>query len=398
MLHVASGESRPVLVPTGATLGSRTPPQEPVSRPRGNPSGSWSLKAPEGAYGPVVAWTSGAAWFDALMDALSTQAGEMHRRAAHVALGTLLRVARADWLSADVATGRGVATAHETVAADLGMCGKTVQRARGLMEALGFSVTIEEGRYLTRAERAAARAAHGGRQVRAASLRALTLPKPAAVENVQLPRRGEGLKTSHLKKYFPTRASARKAAASRPLAKKPKYTIGTEPPPDAPRSVAMQRFAAGLVDGDSRDGVSRRRMPWLLNAGREGRAVHIGALCDVLAGAGVDPTRWKPRELVETIDAWHESQGRRTLAGRSHDPLRYFAWQLRMAFDPARPTPSEEIEIRRSQRAAERARQANEREEQRHRMRPDDLAEFDRISAQMRADMKAEQRARRLRQ
>ena len=397
MLHVASGESRPVLVPIGGPLGSRMPSQEPVSRPRGNSTGSWSLTAPEGAYGPVVAWTSGAAWFDALMDALSTQAGERYRRAAHVALDTLLRVARADWLSADVATGRGVATAHETVAADLGMCGKTVQRARGLMEKLGFSVTIEVGGYLSRAERAAARAAHGGHQVRAASLRALTLPKPSVVVNVQLPRRGQVLKTSHLKKNSPTRASTRKTAASRPLAKKPKYTIGAEPAPDAPRSVAMQRFAAGLVDGDSQDGISRRRMPWLLDAGRKGRAVHIGALCDVLAVAGVDPARWKPRELVETIDAWHESQGRRTLAGGSRDPLRYFAWQLRMAFDPARPTPSEEIEIRRSQRAEERAQQTQKREEQRHRIRPDDLAEFDLISAQMRADMNAERRARRLR-
>ena len=103
--------------------------QDPASRPISDRSGSWAFEAPEGAYGPIPAWTSGAAWFDALMDALATHAGEERRREAHVAAGTLLRVARADWLAADVATGRGVATANETVAADLGMSAKTVQRA-----------------------------------------------------------------------------------------------------------------------------------------------------------------------------------------------------------------------------------------------------------------------------
>ncbi|WP_344257678.1 hypothetical protein [Agromyces humatus] len=333
------------------------------------------------------------------MDALATPAGEDCRREARVAVGTLLRVARADWLAADVATGRGVATAHETVAADLGMSGKTVQRARGLMEALGFAVTVVEGRYLTTAEREAARAAHGGHQVRAASLRALTLPKPPAVENVQLPRRGEALGFSLVNENSPTRASARKSAASRPPAEKKRRSRAGRPAhPSAPRPIALQRFAAQLVDGDERDGASRRRMPWLLNAGRKGRAVHIGALCDVLAAAGVEPTRWRPREVVETIDRWHQAQGRRTLAGESRDPLRYFAWQLRMALDPTRPTPSEEVEIRHAQRAAERAERARERDAERQRMQAVDRAEFDRISAQMRADMEAARRARRRRE
>ena len=163
----------------------------------------------------------------------------------------------------------------------------------------------------------------------------------------------------------------------------------------APRPIELQQFAARLVDGDERDRDAKRRMPWLLNAGRHGRAVHIGALCDVLAGAGVDPTRWKPREVIETIDRWHQAQGRRTLAGESRDPLRYFAWQLRMAVDPAAPTPTEEAEIRRAQRADERDELAREREAERQRMRADDLAEFERISAQMRADMEASGRARR---
>lgn len=378
--------------PVVGAAGRKSAPQEPISRPNGERSGSWSLGAPEGAYGAVVAWTSGAAWFDALMDALASPAGEERRREAHVAAGTLLRVARADWLAADARTGRGVTTAHETVAIALGMSAKTVQRSRALMEALGFAVTIVEGRYLTTAEREAARATHGGHQVRAASLRALTMPKPPAVEDVHLPRRGEVVGFSPVGEKSPTRASARTTAAPRPPARRKRVRPKTEP---APRSIALQRFAARLVDGERRD-VAERRMPWLLD-GRSGRRQHIGALCDVLAGAGIDPTRWTPRELVEAIDRWHQEHARPTLAGGSRDPLRYFAWQLRQAIDPAAPTPSEEVEIRRAQRAAERAQRAAERDAERARIEAIDQEEVARVIAQMRADMEAERRTRRRR-
>ena len=309
-----------------------------------------------------------------------------------MAAGTLLRVARADWLAADAETGRGVATAHETVAAALGMSSKTVQRARALMEALGFAVTIVGGRYLTTAEREAAYAAHGGHQVRAASLRALTLPKPAAVENVHLPRRGGVLESSLVRENSPTRAHARKSAAPRPPATRKRTQRAGRPA--QPRSLELQRFAARLIDGDERElEVTRRRLPWLLD--RAGRPAHIGALCDVLSNAGIDPRRWTPRELIERIDRWHQSQGRATLAGTSRAPLAYFAWQLREAIDPAAPTPAEEVEIRRAKRDAERAELARDREAEQARMAAVDDAEVARIIAQMRADMTAERRSRR---
>ena len=56
--------------------------QGPASRPILDRPGSWASRAPEGAYGPIPAWTSGAAWFDALMDVLATPAGEEIRRQA----------------------------------------------------------------------------------------------------------------------------------------------------------------------------------------------------------------------------------------------------------------------------------------------------------------------------
>lgn len=196
---------------------------DPISGPQDAPgqlsskrSGSWSLQAPPGAYAAVPAWTSGAAWFDAVMDALRTPEGEELRRRVSIAPDTLLRIAHADMLAADADTGRGVSTAHETVAEVTGVCKKTVQRARGLLEALGLAVSIVEGRYLTVAEREAALSAHGGRQIKAASVRALTMPKRWAVENVHLPRRGDlGIKTPDLE-VKPTRASARESAAPLP--------------------------------------------------------------------------------------------------------------------------------------------------------------------------------------
>lgn len=395
MQDFAPGASRSVATPLWGARRAESAPQAPAQGPNAQRHGSWAFEAAPGAYGAVVAWTSGAAWFDALMDALATEQGEHRRREARVAGGTLLRVARADWLAADADTGRGVATAHETVAAELGMSSKTVQRARALMEALGFAVTIVEGRYLTTAEREAARAAHGGHQVRAASLRALTVPKPAPVENVHLPRRGKALEISLDRENSPTRASARKSAAPRPPAMTKRHPRAGRPA--HPRSLELQQFAARLVDGDERElAVARRRLPWLLDrAGRPDRPAHIGALCDVLSGAGIDPRRWTPRELIERIDRWHQSQGRASLVGTSRVPLAYFAWQLRQAIDPAAPTPAEEVEIRRAQRDAERAELAREREAERARMAVVDEAEVARIIAQMRAEMTAERRARR---
>jgi hypothetical protein len=354
-------------------------------RPYGECPGSWNLEAPPGAYALIPAWSSGAVWFDAVLDALSTPEGAEKRRTAKVAPDTLLRVARADWKAADALTGRGVATAHETVADALGMSAKTVQRARRLLELLGMAVTVVKGRYLTVQERKEAHAAHGGHQLRAASLRALTMPRP--VENVHLPRRGEVLKETLVSKNLPTRASARATAAARPPAltttkkNRPSRSVTTQP-----RPLELQRFAARLVDGDERD-TSPRRLPWVLRSTGGGSVRHIGTLCNVLSSAGIDPHRWRPKEVIEAIDQWHKSTGRRTLAGAAADPLRYLAWQLAQAIDPAAPTPSEQARIRSAHGDARRAEHERETAAERERMANVDHEEVARIIAQMKADV-----------
>lgn len=331
----------------------------------------------------VPAWTSGAAWFDALMDALATTEGDAVRRRVSVARDTVLRVARRDWQSADVATGRGVTTAHATIAAELGMAKKTVQRAREIIQELGYAVTVLEGSYLTKEERKAAREHHGGFQLRAASTRALTLPKPSSspstdpqsVENVHLPRRATDLKKSSFNENSPTRTGALggPAAQSKESSKK-------SPPAgriwivEKPRTLDVHQFAFMLAE----------RMPWLV------RGRHIGQLMNVLERAGVDVKRWTVQELMDAIE-----QFSRTAAltikepADQRNPLAYFAWLLRGSVDPDGPTPSESREIERLQILEEQNRFRAMVERDRERSAASDPAEVAAALARMKADAAA---------
>jgi hypothetical protein len=357
-------------------LGPQDAPGSTISKR----SGSWSLEAPPGAYAAVPAWTSGAAWFDAVMDALRTPEGEELRRRVSIAPDTLLRIAHADMLAADVDTGRGVSTAHETVAEVTGVCKKTVQRARGLLEALGLAVTVVEGRYLTVAEREAAESAHGGRQIKAASVRALTMPKRWAVENVHLPRRGDlGVKAPDLE-VKPTGASARESAAPRPPAKTTGSTRRGSSRSGWPRSIGVQRFAAGLV----------ARMRWLA----DGR--HIGQVCAMLERTGVDPDRWTIDAFMDALATGNKRAGF-TVAEPSgqRDPVAYLGWQIKNAIDPNEPTPAEEAQLRAIQARAELEARRREREAEEARWASRDQAAIDEAIAAMHEQQRAWERARR---
>lgn len=309
------------------------------------------------------------------MDALKTPEGEALRRAAKVAPATFLAVARADWGAADVATGRGVATSHETVAQQLGMSSKTVQRSRDLMAALGFAVTVAEGRYLTRAERAAARAQHGQTQTRAASLRALTLPRPRpahqAVENVQLPRRGLTLPTPYLSENSSTRARARAGAASR----QPKPTTNHQTRRSTSTRVASplehQRFAAALV----------QRLPWLA------RNRHIGSVVRMIAHTKLDVDRWSADALIDAINRHLSSRGSRPLEpGLQRNPVGYLAALIRAAVDPKEETPLERQRRSATERADRIARQIEQRRAEAERAAQINRTEVARIIEQMKCD------------
>jgi hypothetical protein len=317
------------------------------------------------------------------MDALRTPEGEEARRAAKVAPDTLLRVAYADRAAADQATGRGVATAHETVAAQLGMSAKTVQRSRQLLEALGLAVTVAEGRYLTTAERQEAQRKHGGHQVRAASTRALTMPAGAGrtpavdvppkrsrdVENVHLPSLRRVKRTSYLSDNSLTRTHSRALDATASRRQATDVREGRKAVRN-PRAIEVQRLAAALV----------ARMPWLARDG-----VHIGRLCDVIERFGLVDAGWTGATLLQEIDHRAHSFGLRpTPLVAQRRPLGYFTWLLSTTIPPGTVAPSRAAESERAARAAARA--AAERAAAERRAQIEAEAEaIDAVIAQMRA-------------
>jgi len=301
--------------------------QKQVSRVSRASLGSWTLPAPAGAYSEIPAWHSAQAWFDAVLDMLATPEGEALRRSARVSRKTLLAVAHCDRMAADQSTGRGLATAHETVARELGLSSKTVQRARFLLEDFGLAVTVVEGRYLTAQERREAAAKHGGHQLRAASTRALTIPRQLAMrssagetKNVHLPsRRRVKTKTYSLEKS-PTRAQAhaRNADAPRRRAKKNQG--------HSPRLLEDQRFAAELV----------RRMSWLVRGGR-----HIGQLVGAIARRNLSARGWTPQQLLERIDRFaHDHSIRLSSPDKLRNPVGHLLWLLDMAIPATEPAPA----------------------------------------------------------
>lgn len=278
------------------------------------------------------AWWSAQDWLTRLSVAVATPQGEAARAAAKVSRATMMAVAAVDARTADHRTGRDVQTAHATVARALGCCAKTVQRARQLMEALGFARTIELGRYLTAPERVEAHSRHGGHQLRMASDRVLTMPRIAYQhENVHLPRRGQSCGSVTSVGRTPTRADARAGGAPRPSA-----TTRKGPRP----TLAMQRLAARLA----------ARLPWLAHR-------HLWALCRTLAAVGIQPEDWTAGDLVNLLDRRNADRGLYSLAPTTQrDPLALLAHQLRDALAQVTEAPG----ARRAREAAERAQAAQQ--------------------------------------
>lgn len=336
------------LTPVSGGLGQVAAPEPPagdsvrpatISGPRG-----WQLQASEGAYAGVIAWQSRSSWFDALMDAVATDEGERVRAAARISRDTLLRVAWADAFSADGSTGRGVATSHQSVATKLGMSTKTVQRCRKLLEQLGYAVEIIRGRHLTGAERRAARETHGRFQDRAASLRALTMPRPTEpVENVHPPRRGSVKRSpgvSEMVKHQRAQAHA-----------------GEEPPPTTPpstrrppRSPLGRNYTPWPREQFDFAADFKSRIPAL-------RRFHTATICKLLHSAGIQASRWTVDALLHNLDVSATQRGGLVFAtsDRMRSPLGYVAAVLRNSIDHDAETPTEAIRRERAERAAARA-------------------------------------------
>lgn len=305
-------------------------------------NGSWHPPVADGAYAQHPAWRTRDQWLAAVAAALASTDGQGVLRCIHIEASTAMRIARADSLSADTLTGRGVATAHETVAARTGVSVSTVRRARKVLEALGFEVVVLRGRYMTKQEREQATLHHGGRQDKFASVRSLIVPREwAHVEHEHLPRRGSVSSSSHVSELLPKRERKRPraGAAPRPKASTRRGGLGRT------RPIEVQRLAARLA----------QRLPWLAQG-------HIGRLCDLLDDLGLDETTWTAQDILTALENDSIASGMFVPAAcQQRNPLGLLRTRLQRAVVPL-PSPVKRREAEKTRRAQEHAEWLAERE------------------------------------
>ncbi|AMM22763.1 hypothetical protein AX769_21730 (plasmid) [Frondihabitans sp. PAMC 28766] len=273
------------------------------------------LPVDERTYQGLRSPTSIAAWLAATETVLATSAGETHRRRISMSRKTFLKAIRAEAQFANRHTGRGVATSHETLARALGMSVSTARRARDLMIALDCAVRVVTGRYLTVQERLQATAHHGGVQLRAASVRALTIPKNMAeVTNEHLTTASRFNPAAHQLKNSPRRGKPHSEAASRPQPQRKRAKFEAEP--IQPRPLPLQKLAAALV----------YEIPWLP------RDLSVLRVQRIIYRSGFDAERFRYADLLtvwERLDSeLHQTPKN---AGDVKDPEAYLASRMKLA-------------------------------------------------------------------
>lgn len=288
---------------------------------------SVKVEAAPGAYSRVVAWQSREAFLATVAEVAESSPWRAPRRAGFVAV--LEALAK----FAEHRTGRDVAVSVAKIEKATGLSRSSVFRRLADARDAGLVVTVETGRHLYRAERAAVKAA-GRRYIRKASVRALShAPRTDTPTN---PER-VGSKPSDSLNH-----QARKTRTAK--------TTSNSKTDRKPRTLRVQRLAAD-VD---------RRLPWLT------KDRHVGALCSVLASAGVE--EWTASDVVAAVDAWHAERGWKTLAREASNALGWFSRALHRAIDDGAVSRSAAAQAEREAavlRAAERAREAAEDEARR---------------------------------
>lgn len=347
-------------------------------------------------------------WVAAVKLMLMTSVVEQKRRSERMpARATFLEFARIYASAADAETGRNVAVAHETVAKRIKYGRATVKKIVRFLTDLGLIVEVVRGQNKFSLEELAEISALGGEgQTSMASLRALTIPR--AVSSSPLLNSREVQTSSPVSNNSPTRPRARRAAAPRPQAmtrKRISPSRRRRATATCSRPLALQQFAAQLVDLSPTplpSHATNARLPkpaerglfWLLRSANHS-PIHIGALCDVLSAARIDPSAWTPRDLTDALDQWLAEHNCMPLGFTARNPLRYFAWLLSRAIDPNTLTPRQRAAAEAEQRATERAERARIAAENQRRRETTDYDEIARIIATMKADSAAQARARR---
>lgn len=283
------------------------------SAQRGN---SWAIPVEPGHCGRVPAWSGRAQWQRQVRALLNSDTGAELCKSNSVSTEATFAVAVVHAGLAETRTGRGVTAARTTIAQRAGVSDTVVKRARRVLTTLGVAVELVRGRYLTTLEAMAAEAHHGRRQIRAASVwalsspadvvRAVAPPACAAAKKItraarrtaayrariaadavhpQKPSRdplspsgGSSLR-SFFSKYSPTRAQMRAGTTNKPRTDH--------------RPLHLQRAAGRL----------------LAHAPALNKAHHVGIICDVLDSCAVDTTRWSGGDIARALTEDTQERG-----------------------------------------------------------------------------------------
>lgn len=233
-------------------------------------------------------WTTPETYIAACYLAITTEQGaDLRKRLGYVSVESVMNVVVEDCKTADRLTGKNVMTSHATVSRRLLAQGvelseSVVKRARQVIERLGLSGTVVEGRHLSAEERALHRA-EGRKQIVIASTRHLLVPRMWA-DALEQARRVPTTYQS-IKSFF-YRLSSDSPRQNRPRRKR--KTQKTAPAP-----LPYRKLAAKLA----------QRLPWLA------RLPYLGGVARILMNAGLDPQHWTAHDLINVIDAHRTKLG-----------------------------------------------------------------------------------------
>lgn len=346
---------------------------------------SWALPVEPAEQARIPVWTSRREWLRQFRHHIDTPVGKSLCARRLIKPGKAYAVAEAHAHFADSRTGRGVTAAKSTIAAHAKVSESAVNRARRVLIDLEMGIEHVRGRNLKTLEFLAAEAHHGGQQHRAASTWSLSSPRciveatPLANSTKKRPSRS----ADRAARYRTRKAiRADSTALKQPNQGPPATTVAdtlssvgflscevlplgrthqrahawTPTPPrktntnaaKTPRALDLQRAAAELINN----------APALSPPG------HIGAVCDILQNAGIDPTRWTGRDIARVLSRDTTQRGWiwPTAASLS-SPLAYLKRRLdsidwtgkspseqRKAADLARRKEQEQLEARHEER------------------------------------------------
>ncbi|WP_204810532.1 hypothetical protein [Mycobacterium riyadhense] len=247
----------------------------------------------------VPVWLSREAWIDAVRAWVASTAF----RAVCAALGTrgvisaaaLVAVAVALAEFADHATGRNVAVTNRVLAARAGCSERTVTTARTVLAAAGFGVEAQRGHgsasthtagnrpsiwHLVSRHQPTSESQRGGDEA-VGDAADHGRRHRVAVDTCDLPPSGGSTSLSPVENYSPSardRAPAQDHPSTQARARRRWRAT--------PRPLPMQRLAGQLAA--RAHGLDRG---------------HVGALCDALTTAGIDPHQWTAQQLSDALNA-----------------------------------------------------------------------------------------------